>query len=414
MLNRPRKATKTLLVICISGLLWAFSFGLGAPLASVWLKDAGHSETIVGLNTGVYYLGIAVTAAVVPWLMRRHGRATLIVGMIVSAVTVAWFPWGNGLFGYFLLRLLNGVGGALSLIPLETLVNQNSPPEQRSRDFGFYAFSIASGIALGTAVGMGMFAWMPRSAFVLGGVVSLFAGVVIYGWLDWHEIAREEHDARASLEFGSNFLNFGSAWVQGFLEGGMVSLMPLYLLWIGLSEARAGWLMGGIMIGVILAQVPLAWLADRLGRTTVLLGCYAVTAGVLLALHQGLHLVGMTACLFLAGACSGAFYPLGLAILGERLPSLAIPRASAWFLAINCIGSLTGPVLTGITMDLLGKQAIFLAGEGAVLFVVLAWAGVRLYRYTTSRAAKLKLYTPLDIGNPPLPSDTPIANGRAA
>ena len=131
MLNSPGKAIKTLLVICISSLLWAFSFGL--------------SETIVGLNTGIYYLGIAVTAAIVPWLMRRHGRATLIVGMVVTAVTVAWFPWGNGLVGYFMLRLLNGVGGALSLIPLETLVNQNSPPEQRSRDFGFYAFSIASG-----------------------------------------------------------------------------------------------------------------------------------------------------------------------------------------------------------------------------------------------------------------------------
>jgi len=135
---------------------------------------------------------------------------------------------------------------------------------------------------------------------------------------------------------------------------------------------------------------------------------------VLLALHQGLHLAAMATCLFLAGACSGAFYPLGLAILGERLPSLAIPRASAWFLAINCIGSLTGPVLTGITMDLLGKQAIFLAGEGAVLFVIVAWAGVRLYQVATNRAAKLKLYTPLDVENPPPPSDTPIANGRAA
>jgi hypothetical protein len=65
-------------------------------------------------------------------------------------------------------------------------------------------------------------------------------------------------------------------------------------------------------------------------------------------------------------------------------------------------------------MDLLGKQAIFLAGEGAVLFVVVAWAGVRLYQYTTRRAAKLRLYTPRDIGNPPLPSDTSTANGHAA
>ena len=73
-----------------------------------------------------------------------------------------------------------------------------------------------------------------------------------------------------------------------------------------------------------------------------------------------------------------------------------------------------GPVLTGITMDLLGKQAIFLAGEGAVLLVMVVWAGVRLYQVATTRAAKLKPYTPLDVENPSPPSDTPIANGRAA
>src|SRR5207237_10497453 len=129
---RTGNPRKTLLVICIAGLLWAFSFGLGAPLASVWLKDAGHRETLVGLNTGVYYLGIALTAVVVPWLMRRSGRGTLIAGMVLTAVTVAWFPWGCNLSGYFVLRFLNGVGGALSLMPLETLVNHNSPPEQRS------------------------------------------------------------------------------------------------------------------------------------------------------------------------------------------------------------------------------------------------------------------------------------------
>src|SRR5947208_15138565 len=99
MLPRLTATGKTLLVICLSGLLWAFSFGLGAPLASVWLKTAGHGETIVGLNTGVYYLGIALAAELVPWLMRRLGRGTRVAGMLASAVTVAWSPWAGDLAG---------------------------------------------------------------------------------------------------------------------------------------------------------------------------------------------------------------------------------------------------------------------------------------------------------------------------
>src|SRR5207253_11461360 len=105
------------------------------------------------------------------------------------------------------------------------------------------------------------------------------------------------------------------------------------------------------------------------------------------ALHQGLPMPAMAPCLFLAGACSGAFYPLGLAILGERLPRLAIPRASACFLAINCIGSVVGPVLTGRTMELLGNPAIFLSGLAAVLLVVVIWAFIRVYKFLISSQA---------------------------
>jgi MFS family permease len=180
------------------------------------------------------------------------------------------------------------------------------------------------------------------------------------------------------LELGRNVLSFGSAWSQGFLEGGMVALMPIYLLGIGLSDTGVGWLMSGIMMGVILFQVPVAWLADRLGRTAVLLACYAVTAGALAALALGIGWPGLTVCLFLAGACSGAFYPLGLAVLGEQMPACSLSRASAWYLAINCIGSWIGPTVAGTAMEWTGNQGMFLTGEAAVLGVVLVWAVRRI------------------------------------
>ena len=111
----------------------------------MWLSDAGHSDGVVGLNTGVYYLGIALTAIAVPWLMRRMGRSCPALGFVLSGATVILFPWGASLFGWFVLRLLNGIGGAMSLIPLETYVNRHSPAEQRSRNFGLYAVAIAAG-----------------------------------------------------------------------------------------------------------------------------------------------------------------------------------------------------------------------------------------------------------------------------
>jgi MFS family permease len=229
-------------------------------------------------------------------------------------------------------------------------------------------------MALGTLGGLTLYPAAPRTAFVLGGAPALLGGLVVLAWRPDMAPAAEGHRSDTPLHLRRNFLSFGSAWAQGFLEGGMVGLLPLYLLASGLSEAAAGALMSGLMVGVILAQVPLAWLADRLGRVVVLFGCHLVTLlGISCLLVPG-GTQWMALWLFAVGAASGALYPLGLALLGERLPASGIARANAWFLAVNCLGSLTGPVLAGLAMDVCGRRAMFAAGGAAVAAVLTVWA----------------------------------------
>jgi MFS family permease len=373
----PLQSVRTLLVLCLVSAGWAFSFGLGAPLASLWLSDAGCSDSVIGLNTGVYYLGIAMTAIAVPWLMRRMGRACPALGFVLSGATVMLFPWGGGMFGWFVLRLLNGIGGAMSLIPLETYVNRHSPAEQRSRNFGFYAVAIAVGWALGNLIGLQMYDSAARWAFILGGAVTLAALPFLWLNLPWPEEPAPERGKPVSIPWRRSLLSFGSGWGQGFLEGSMVSLLPIYLLFIGLSKDEVSWLTSGIMIGVILFQVPVAWLADHLGRARVLLGCHVVVLAGLIALPFCPSRIVLPICLFLVGACSGAFYPLGLSLLGEQVRDAALARASACYLALNCLGSLIGPILTGVVMDSFGKAAMPVSGIAACLAVLTAWLVLR-------------------------------------
>lgn len=374
----PLQNIRVLVVLCLVSAGWAFSFGLGAPLASLWLSECGYSDSIVGLNTGVYYLGIAVTAIVVPRLMRRLGRGCPALGFVLSGVTVALFPWGGGMFGWFALRLLNGIGGAMSLIPLETYVNRHSSAEQRSRNFGFYAVSIAVGWALGNLIGLQMFDSAARSAFVLGGSVTLAMLPLVWKTLPWPAEPAAERGQPMPIPWRRSLLSFGSGWGQGFLEGSMVSLLPIYLLFLGLSKDEVSWLTSGIMIGVILFQVPVAWLADLLGRAPVLLACHVVVLAGLIALPFCAGHILLPMCLFLIGACSGAFYPLGLSLLGEQVRDAALARATAYYLALNCLGSLIGPVVTGIVMDSFGKAALPVSGIAACAIVLAAWLLLRV------------------------------------
>src|SRR5690349_10642268 len=109
MVAPTRNSRRTLLLLCLASAAWAFGFGLGAPLASLWLRDAGQSARVVGLNTSIYYLGIALAAPITPWLMRRTGRYCVLAGILVDALVTTLFPWAESLSAWFALRFFGGV-----------------------------------------------------------------------------------------------------------------------------------------------------------------------------------------------------------------------------------------------------------------------------------------------------------------
>ncbi len=376
--NAVRNPRRTLFVLCLASGGWAFGFGLGAPLASLWLRDAGRSARVIGLNTSLYYLGVALAAFAVPCLMRRFCRLCVVGGIVADAVVTALFPWAESLLAWSLLRLIGGMATALSIIPMETLVNHNAPPERRARDFGFYAFSVALGVALGSLIGLPLYPLAPRWTFALGGLVTLASALT--AWMGWpvggSERSRDREGAalstassRSWLDSIANAFSYGAAWVQGFLEGGLITFLSIYLLGRGYREGEVSFLVGGLFAGVILCQVPLAWLADRLGRWHVLLGCHILLMAALLSVRGCPSTPLLAVALFLLGACCGALYPLGLALLGERVPPAELARANAHYLASNCVGSLCGPTLLGLVIDRFGQPSQFLAGAIAVAAV---------------------------------------------
>jgi MFS family permease len=359
------------------------------------LENAGVSKTLIGLNTSTYYLGVALAAPFVPCLMRRSARGCVVAGMVIDGLTTAVFPWTESLGGWFLLRLLGGVASALSLIPMETLVNHNAARGRRARDFGLYAFSVAAGIGLGATCGLSLFPLAPRLTFLLGGLVTLAALAALRFEMPWGNTAEAEQHAERSAALGDSVLSFGTAWVQGFLEGGMMTFLSLYLLTLGYREGEVGWLLGGLFLGVMIAQLPLAEFADRLGRLRVLLACHALLLAGLVFLPFCAGPLAVGVWLFLLGAACGALYPLGLAVLGERTPQGALAKANAWYLASNCVGSLTGPVVLGLAIDGFGRFAQFAASAVSVLVVLALWAIRRLTARRSHRGGEATPSRPL-------------------
>ena len=374
-----------LLITCLTTAGWAFAFGLGSQILTLRMDSLGWSDTIIGLNTAIYYLGIALAALWVPGIMPRLGKYCPGLGILFSGLTLLLFPWTDSLVMWFGLRLLNGMAGAMSIIPLETWLSRNAPSDQRSRHFGYYAVALTLGGAIGIGLGVPLYldgSLLPYGLVVLATTVASF--VVIRGLPTLPKIVEEVGDG--PLHIGSHFLSYGSAWAQGFLEGGLLAFLSLYLLWLGMSEHAAGGMMGVSLAGVIVFQIPVGWLADRFGQRAVLLGCYVL---VLLGLtvmpfcQVGLWLA---VWLFLVGAACGVFYPLGLALLGERMSAGALPKAYALYLALECIGSVMGPAIMGQSRDWFGQRSMFVVGAVAVGLVLLGY-GLSVVRIGVKQSA---------------------------
>ena len=178
-------------------------------------------------------------------------------------------------------------------------------------------------------------------------------------------------DDSGPLGWLTNFLSFGTAWCQGFLEGGLVAFLTLFLEWRGFGEDWAAILLGVTTVGVILFQLPVSWLADRYGKTPVLLACYAVVVLGLIAVPLLTNLITLALVLFIFGGCSGAMYPLGLSMLADRIRSSSLVRAYAWYLIVECVGCLAGAATVGKARQLWGETSMFVIDLVAVLAVLL-------------------------------------------
>jgi MFS family permease len=399
------------MVVCLATAGWACAFGLGTQLLSQSMNDMGWNNAMIGWNTGVYYLGIATAAIFVPLLMRRWGNLCPALGMCISGLTLMLFPCWTTPIAWFVLRFGNGMAGALSLVPVETYLGQGTPQQGRSQQIAFYTVALTLGGSAGIGAGLPLYQAGPVWPFCLAGLLACGAGLLL-----WHrfptEIATPSCESTPTVrDVPGNLLGYGSGWVQGFLEGGLVAFLGLYLLTLGMSPNAAGLMMGCSLAGVIVVQVPIGWLADRLGRLPVLLGCYAtVIAG--LTVLPFCSAGPMLACwLFLLGACSGAFYPLGLALLSDRIPEANLSRAYAFFMAMECVGSVVGPIVMGQGRDWFGDSAMFPVALAAVGLVLLVWGTSCLLQRRFNGAAKpvilpfARLMQHPDLGNAEVKDD---------
>ena len=374
----PDPRRRHLVVATVALAVASFGHGLTMPLLSLLLDRQGVDETLIGLNTGTYFIAIFAVAPFVSRLMRARGPALLMLASILAeALLLALLCAFRNVWLWFLLRFALGIAASFLWIAGEAWVNHSAHESHRGRTIAVFGVVVSAGFALGPTIlsWTGVEGWMP---FLVTIAVLLIAAAVLAGALGSAPKLRGK--ASGSL---ARYVLLAPVAMFGYFvfaagDALLLTFLPIYAVAIGLEEAEAIRLLAMLAVGSMALQYPIGWLADRVSNYAIVavLGVTLLGGSIALPLalpHPAISVVFM----FLYGGALVGLYTISLTLLGRQFTGADLSAASAMLSVMFCIGAFVWPSLGGALMDRFGADAmpftLVLAFASFLLIMAGAW-----------------------------------------
>jgi MFS family permease len=355
--------------------VFCLTTGLTYPLLAYLLEGMGVNTGLIGLNAAMTPLGIIVSSPFIPPLARRFGAWFLCVfSLCMAAVLLLLLAVFRDVTIWFGLRFLLGIANSIIFITSEAWINQLAEPGIRGRIIGLYGTIAAAGFALGplALAVIGSQGWLPFMVGIVGILLAL--PIVILAKDHLPEFNGKEKVSVFSF-FSMAPLLLLAVTAAALFDQVVMSLLPIYSLRHAIPEATGSLMLTVIIVGNVLLQIPIGWLADRFSRRYLLswLAFGTVAGCVFLPLWiEGSILIWPM--LFFWGAIAFGTYTVAMVDLGARFSGALLLAGNSAFGVMWGIGGIIGPSVAGVTMDQLGPEGLPLTL--GVLFGVLGIAAL--------------------------------------
>ena len=349
----PARRIRSLAVVITSMAGMAMFYGYTGPLLSIVLDDIGVSGALIGFNGAAQMVGVFVALPFLPWLMRRLGPARLMmIGAVIALVALLLMATFVDVWVWFPLRLMMGAAQSTMWTTGETWINHASDDRNRGRTVSFFMSGIAAGFAMGpflqAEVGsVGMLPFIVGAALIGVITLPLFATLADRITSGGRPSVRLPQYVRlAPVPMFSNMF-------FAMVASSLMALLAVYGLRLEMEEGSASRMIGWMGWGGVIMPLLISFLADRMSRTLLLawfvgLGAVA-TAALPWITEMGVVMAPLYLMLF--GGLRAGHYGLAVMLLGERFRGADLPTATAVFGAMFGIGSVMGPAISGIAID---------------------------------------------------------------
>jgi MFS family permease len=334
-------------------------YGITLPLMSLILDAQGVSKTAIGMSIVVQASGGVLLATVMSRLIVQLGAARVMQSAtLLASMTLIALGLFQDIYIWLPLRFLLGASAAMLWSASETVINELADDEWRGRIMGIYGAAGAAGFALGPIILIvtGSTGMLP---FAVTAILVALASLPLF-WLGKASIDIAS-GVRPSLwrifKFVPHILLLNLSYAATVES--VIAFFSLYGIDAGLSEARSLSLLTTFALGGVVLQIPLGWLADHMDRIKMLLVCLLATIiGFLIIPEVINHIWGGPFLLFTIGGIDGMIYTLSIILLGQTFRGAELAAATVLHTSMWGVGTMLGPVVVGIGMDILGDYTM--------------------------------------------------------
>ena len=169
-----------------------------------------------------------------------------------------------------------------------------------------------------------------------------------------------------------------------FLLGGVFSAMfGMASVWgtaAGLDVKQISMFVAAIYVGGMVLQYPIGWFSDRMDRRVLISGAAllgAIVTVLIFVFDPPFWALLIAAALI--GGVANPLYSLIIAYTNDYLDYSDMAAASAGLMFVNGVGAVTGPIVTGWLMGVLGPNGFFVY-IGVLFAGIAGYAGWRMTR----------------------------------
>lgn len=345
----------------ISAVLLQLSSGGVAPLDALSGLSLGFSATQVGLLGSAHFVGFLIGCWWAPRLMGSVGHtraftaflAAGAIGLLAHMMVINPYAWA-------LMRVATGLCIAGCFTVIEAWMQSKVTNTTRGRTMGIYRVMDMGGSLLAQL----MIAVLEPAHYVSYNLLALFCCAALLPLALTKAKQPKVPKAprlRPMLAVNRSPLAAAGAVVAGLTSAAFRMVGPIYGQEVGLRADQIGFFLASFVLGGVLAQYPIGWLADKYDRRWILiwLSAAAILSCLITVLSSNTGTLGVMLTAGFFGLTTFPIFSVAAAHAHDFATNEERVELSAALMFFFAIGAIASPLITSALIGSYGAQALF-------------------------------------------------------